>query len=268
VDDVVVGYRAFMRWEFVDRGRVVRAARAVDAATHPDHQGQGIFSRLTLHGLDEMRAAGVDFVFNTPNDQSRPGNLKLGWEVVGQVTPRVRPRSPASLLPVLRSRTPARHWGEPVAAGVRADEVFADASATAALLESAATSGGLRTRLSGEYLRWRFDADLLGYRVLPLGDDLTAGVACFRVRRRGDAREATIGEVLVPGGSSSARRRAIRAVLAATGADYALVVGGHLRDGVVPLPRGGPTLVWRAVCSSSRPALGDWHLTMGDIELF
>ena len=31
-----------------------RAVRAVDTATHPDHQGQGIFTALTLHALDAL----------------------------------------------------------------------------------------------------------------------------------------------------------------------------------------------------------------------
>ena len=66
------------------RGRrraAAHAVRAVDTATHPDFQGRGIFSRLTLGALDELRDEGVDFVFNTPNDQSRPGYLKMGWQV-------------------------------------------------------------------------------------------------------------------------------------------------------------------------------------------
>ena len=34
----VVGFRTFMRWEFVVDGRPVKAVRAVDTATHPDHR--------------------------------------------------------------------------------------------------------------------------------------------------------------------------------------------------------------------------------------
>ncbi len=83
----IVGYRAFMRWEFVGLGRTWRAVRAVDTATHPDHQGRGIFKALTLHALDVARDDGVDFVFNTPNEQSRPGYLKMGWQVVGARAP-------------------------------------------------------------------------------------------------------------------------------------------------------------------------------------
>ncbi len=39
---------------------------------------------------------GVDVVFNTPNDQSRPGYLKMGWSEVGRVPVAVRLRSALS----------------------------------------------------------------------------------------------------------------------------------------------------------------------------
>src|SRR4029079_3500391 len=80
----IAGFRAFMRWEFEGAGEVKRAVRTVDTATHPDYQGQGIFTKLTLAGLEELAAEGVDFVFNTPNDKSRPGYLKMGWHVLGR----------------------------------------------------------------------------------------------------------------------------------------------------------------------------------------
>ncbi len=61
----------------------VRAVRAVDTATHPDHQGRGIFSTLTP---TRSRRCGsrADLVFNTPNEKSLPGYLKMGWQIVGQ----------------------------------------------------------------------------------------------------------------------------------------------------------------------------------------
>ena len=102
-DGRIVGLRAFMRWEFVAGDRRFRAVRAVDTATHPDHQGKGIFSRLTLEALDALRDE-ADFIFNTPNEKSLPGYLKMGWQVVGQVPIRIRVRRP------IRFATRARSW--------------------------------------------------------------------------------------------------------------------------------------------------------------
>src|SRR5205823_70862 len=118
--DRVIGFRTFMRWEFGHAGRVYRAVRAVDTATHPEYQGRGIFSQLTRAGLDAMHNDGVDYVFNTPNEQSRPGYLKMGWHLVGRLPVSVRVRSPFSGLRVLRARVPADKWSSVCNAGVPA----------------------------------------------------------------------------------------------------------------------------------------------------
>ena len=52
---------------------------------HIDNQGKGIFKRLTLRALDDVQAKGECFDFNTPNNQSRPGYLKMGWQEVGKI---------------------------------------------------------------------------------------------------------------------------------------------------------------------------------------
>ena len=115
--DRLAGLRVLMRWEFLDGGQVVRAVRAVDTATDPDYQGRGIFTRLTLHAIDELAGEGVEFVFNTPNDQSRPGYLKMGWEVVGRLPTLVRPTRWRSIGRIAQARVPAERWSTPSSAG-------------------------------------------------------------------------------------------------------------------------------------------------------
>ena len=96
-DGRFVALRAFMRWTWQSGDRAVPAVRAVDTATHPDYRGRGLFKRLTLRLRDEMEAEGIGFVFNTPNAQSRPGYLKMGWSLVGKPTLWVRPVQPVRL---------------------------------------------------------------------------------------------------------------------------------------------------------------------------
>ena len=84
-NNYIVGVRAFMRWKWQRGDQVYSAFRAVDTATHPDHQGKGIFKKLTLRALEIGKERGVHFVFNTPNTQSKPGYLKMGWEVVDRL---------------------------------------------------------------------------------------------------------------------------------------------------------------------------------------
>src|SRR5690606_36989777 len=231
------------------------------------HQGRGIFRSLTLHALEALEEEGVDFVFNTPNDQSRPGYLTMGWQLVGQLTPWIRPVGARSLGRIARSRTPAGYWGEPTTAGVPAAEAFADDDAVSSLLEASESDDErLRTDRTPAYLRWRYPSSPLGYRVVTLGGDVAAGAACFRLRRRGAALEATVGDIFVPDGDPSTRRALVAEIARRSGADYVLVLNGSPRDGFVPTPGQGPTFVWRHLCHTEKPAVEAWALSMGDIE--
>jgi hypothetical protein len=63
----------------------------------------------------------------------------------------------------------------------------------------------------------------------------------------------------------------MRGVARAGAGDYCLVLTREnpWRSGYVPLPRQGPILTWRALASADDPpALGDWDLSLGDVELF
>jgi GNAT superfamily N-acetyltransferase len=268
--DRIAGLRVFMRWEFTLDGRPVRAVRAVDTATHPDYQGRGIFTLLTRHALDAVTAEGVDFVFNTPNDQSRPGYLKMGWEVVGKLPVSVRPRSPLALARMAAARVPAERWSAPCTAGVAAVDALADDAALADLLATQPAAAGLRTRMSGEFLRWRYGTPLLGYRAVVAPGGVADGVALMRARRRGSALEAVLCEVLAPEGDVRVARSLVRAVAREAGADYMLRIGGGVvdRGGFVRLPGQGPVLTRRAAAGEAPGAPGAWHLTLGDVELF
>lgn len=90
-DGEIIGVRAFMKWTWQKGGQQYSCFRAVDTATHPDHQGKGIFKKLTLRALEIAKEVDGDFVFNTPNDQSRPGYLKMGWLTVDKVKIKIVP---------------------------------------------------------------------------------------------------------------------------------------------------------------------------------
>lgn len=265
----VIGFRAFLRWEFERPGAVVRAVRAVDTATAPEARGGGVFTRLTLDGVAALAGEGVGFVFNTPNDQSRPGYLKMGWQDVGRVPLQVRVTSARSMARLAGARRPADLWSRPSEAGLLAAEVLADRAGVTALLRSQPPATGLRTRHSAEGLRWRYAGFApLGYRAWTGAGGVADGVALFRVRRRGTAVEAMIGDVLVPGGDPRAAAGLARAVLRVSGADYAVATGFRRWRGFAPVPRQGPLLTWRAAAAGGRPPMGAWDLSLGDVELF
>lgn len=263
----VVGFRAFMRWELEGPGGVVRAVRAVDTATHPEYQRRGIFSRLTCRALDELTAEGVALVFNTPNDRSGPGYLKLGWNKVGRLPVRFRPTSLGAIVHLAGARCPAERWSVPNTAGLPAAEALAD-PAVAGLLADQPSVPSVRTRRTPQFLTWRYGFEPLHYRAVLAGESAGDGLALFRCRRRGTAVEGTVCDVLVPGDDSRLRRRLLGKVLTVPGLDYVVDLSrGGARHDFMPLLRQSPTLYARTLATDSIPALPRWQLSLGDVEL-
>ena len=265
-DGRVVGYRTFLRWRFLDdAGRVVAAVRAVDTATDPAYRGMGIFRMLTLRAVADLTLAGDGIVFNTPNDQSRPGYLKMGWSVARRLPVGVLPTGPRAMATMITSRVPAALWSQETGVGLDAGEALGDPSVATALLQHA-PSHGFRTDRTPEYLAWRTSFGPLRYRLLLASDtDPVEGGIVFRLRRRGDAVEAAVVEQLVPNRRTGARL--VRRLLRETGADYAIGLRTGPSAGLLPLLGQGPLLTTRPLAASP-PSPKEWALTLGDVELF
>jgi GNAT superfamily N-acetyltransferase len=271
IDGRLAGFRTFLRWEWERAGGgSAKAVRAVDTATHPDFQGRGVFTRLTLGAIEELADDGVDFVFNTPNAQSRPGYLKMGWQTVGRLPVRIRPSGLRGLARMVGSRVPAAKWSIPSDVGESPAAVFGDEAAVDALLSSQPDSGGLRTRRSAAFFAWRYGLAPLAYRVLLAGSELVDGFLVFRLRQRGGAVEAVVADVVAPGASAEIEQRLVLSLARTSGADYLIRLDRRrLPPGrFVPLPRQGPIMTWRAVNETAMPPLSAWDVRLGDIELF
>lgn len=268
-DGAIIGLRVFLRWRFRGQsGKLLSAVRAVDTATHPDWRGKGVFSTLTRGALPDLAHEGVDFVFNTPNDKSMPGYLKMGWSKVGRVPIVARPRSVRSLGRLGRARTAADLWSEPVDTGEPATETFRDHGSVEALLAGARRPGKLTTDRSPAFFSWRYRFPPLHYRAFPLGDSLPDGVIVFRIRRRGGALEAAVCDVVVP--PNARLRSAFREIARQTGADYLLASASSAGPGAgfVRAVGLGPVLTWRPINRAGIPAMSDLGLALGDVELF
>ncbi len=267
----IVGFRTFLRWEFVAHdGHTIRAVRAVDTATDPDHQGRGIFTALTRAAIDELAAEGIELVFNTPNGKSLPGYLKLGWSTVGRLPVALMPTSWRFPLVAARARRAAGRLPVPTDAGEAAADVFARVELDA-LLRAPTSGDGLRTRRDRAFFAWRYGNPALGYRVVLVDDGASEdGLAVFRRRRRGDALEAVLCDVVVPNDDERVARHLVRRVARVADADYVLRIDSRIAtsDPFVRAPGVGPVLACRPLDGSAPPPSSAWALTMGDVELF
>jgi GNAT superfamily N-acetyltransferase len=274
-DGRVVGLRAFLRWRFVARGRTIEAVRAVDTATHPEFRGRGVFYRLTQEAIEALREE-ADLIFNTPNEKSLPGYLKLGWTVVGRIPVSIRVRRPGAFLWNLRARALRRPL--PAIEAPRAADALADTDGVEELLRRVERPDDrLSTPRTIAYLRWRYGtAPLLDYRAVRLEGG--EGMAIFRVRSRGGLWEGTVTELLVPARDVSAGRRLLRTVTRAAAVDHLTCsfprgsVGSRAarRAGYVRA-LGGKTLVANPLRGDAAPEptdLRSWALSLGDLEVF
>jgi GNAT superfamily N-acetyltransferase len=281
-DDRIVGLRAFMRWRFRSGARDVSAVRAVDTATHPDHQGRGIFSSLTREALDILEAD-TDLVFNTPNDKSLPGYLKLGWVEVGTVPSSVRVQR---LFAFARGVRTVRSMGRPsrrapLVRAEKAADALRDEEAVGELLRDAsAFEPRLHTAVDLAFLRWRYaDAPLLDYRAIgESSGGRLRGLVFFRLRPRGELWELAVADVITAPGDRACARRLLRAVVQACPADHSMTLvpaGSWLRSassraGFLPSRRGVllTTRPFRPDVIPDPRSLDSWALTLGTLEVF
>lgn len=296
-DGTLIGLRVFQRWRLRAGGVDVPAVRAVDTATHPDWRRRGVFRRLTLELVREVRDRGSALVFNTPNRLSGLGYRALGWHDLGRTRLRARPlrpwRTARGLLAERRRSEPeptlARPPGtEPIEA------LLGEPRLESFLTACFAAEARLHTVRDVPYLSWRYQPPIGppnggGYGALwHFAADGTGALIVARARRRRGLAEVTVCEVLTAGGASSTAAArllgtisaACRSGAAETGGDY-LVAGaarGTPEDaalaaaGFLPAGRRGPRLMVRPLATDLAAQVFDggrgWRLAAGDLELF
>ncbi len=150
-DGKLIGVRAFMRWEWKSNSKVYRALRAVDTATHPEYQGKGIFKKLTLSLVDNCGKNGDHFIFNTPNQQSRPGYLKMGWVEAGRLPITVSPTKPFSMFYNYLLHKPKKDNQDPAFGNI-----LEHTGLESLLNQHCQQAKTIITSVSPDYLKWRY----------------------------------------------------------------------------------------------------------------
>jgi hypothetical protein len=257
--------------------------RAVDTATHPAWQGRGIFRRLTEQLVEELRAEGVAFVFNTPNAKSRAGYLTMGWQDLGRASVLLRPTGVGALFGGRHSR--AGTADQVLGRFPAASELLLQPG-LAPLLESCARSAlaakGMHTAASLAYLDWRYArCPERDYRALwDFGSAPGNGEGAaliFRGRSRRGRFEVALCEILVGSGAEDAGRASelVRQVARSGSADYLIGLAASGSRARSVLRRSGfwfsvpgPSLTVRPLAQVAPQRPTRWWLSAGDLELF
>lgn len=259
----VIGVRAFMLWSWQIGAEKYSAYRAVDTATHPDHQGKGVFKKLTLRAIELGLEAGDDFIFNTPNNQSLRGYLKMDWKKVGKLRVRLMPISPLNW----KAARPAPGYMSKFKCEPQDIQSLCDKHNA-----SCEKQNTLFTPKSLAYLNWRYeDNPLQGYEVMAEKDYYLAGY----VKDHGRFKEFRVVEHLYENAAAfNVLKRKVKR-LAKLHAAHFVSMGnlGRATGSFAATGNFGPTLTFRNISLDAKEAdhyldLKNWSYSLGDLELF
>jgi GNAT superfamily N-acetyltransferase len=76
----LAGEISFGQYEFVDKGKVIKAIYSYQTMVHPDFQRRGLFSLLTKKVIELAKEKNIDIIFNFPNHNSYYPFLKLDFK--------------------------------------------------------------------------------------------------------------------------------------------------------------------------------------------
>ncbi|MGI9896059.1 GNAT family N-acetyltransferase [Vibrio natriegens] len=167
----VLAFRAFVRWEFIYLGEIKSYLRPVDSAVCPTARGRGLFKSLTLHVINSPVASAFDGIFNTPNENSLPIYLHLGWKKISNLT--------FSILPLYPIPTFSNNLKK-----ISYDKL--------SKFTKSINKCGTNTDLT--YLKWRYvDCPTFDYLYFEVSDNC---IVIYRINKRYFLTEAIICDVL------------------------------------------------------------------------
>jgi hypothetical protein len=251
-----------MRWKWKNQNTEYATIRAVDTATHPDFQGKGIFSKLTLSALEELKTD-INFVYNTPNEKSMPGYLKMGWIEQGRMPVKIRVNP-------LEYKKQKIHR-DPVDWNSVNFSIFAHQQTTQ-----------LQTIYSPEYLQWRYvDNPVVEYDYLTDGHSF---LVIFRYKPHRSGIELRITDVFIlkEKFSLEARRDLSQQLQSKSKPVFLITVSARQLTamnslvpgfGLFPSLNQGPIVTLRNLNLESESfqqikRINEWAFSLGDMELF
>lgn len=256
----IIGIRAFLKWQYQLGDQTLSACRAVDTATHPDHQGKGIFKNLSLSLIEEIKSEGVDLIFNTPNSKSTPGYLKMGWEKWGKLPLKLNFHLNSSRSKVMLEKA---NW-EPI------EELVT-------LLEmNSKPCTKVQTKLVSGYINWRYrDNPLFNYQYISDGRHY---LLIYRIKEGTMGREFRICDFFSTSTLSNSMEKELNQALNQrikhSGARFSSFSGltypdqKNIQLGLIPILKIGPMVTLRKVNESLDPMNQDWAWSLGDLEVF
>lgn len=259
----IVGVRAFMRWRWRQGEEEISAIRAVDTATHPGWQGRGIFKKLTLGMLERCEEEKTDMVFNTPNQKSKPGYLKMGWQEAGKLPLKAGIKRPLPLIFNKIFRSLSTRFVE-----LKLPDYSLEKAIERFDLSKIVQSSRIGTDYSRAYLKWRY-LDIPVIRYYGLASDCS--LLIFRLKQGPPGTELRITDAF---GDENTLQQGVKELMRTLHFDYMSVSGFSTLSLPLLLRKSGNFGPGVTVRPLYRKNIDDfagfagWSPSLGDLEVF
>lgn len=223
----LVGARAFFPLRLAAGEDAYDAFQPCDTMVRSEHRRRGLFTRMTERAIEHY-ADDVDLYFNFPNHRSLPGNLELGWRVVGEQETYYRIQNPTAWLPALDpvepiARTLASGYGSvrdrlaDAGAGLERTHYDGVPAARLAALAGTETVSAFHVVRDETFYGWRFENPLWTYRSVVAsrdGDPVAALVYGRRERTDGPTTVRIVDALPLAAGTDAHRTVVFSGLLA------------------------------------------------------
>lgn len=191
-DGTIAAVRCLWRSSLLYKGKSHVAYQPCDTATHPDYRRQGLFTRITKLAMEQAESEGAKFIYNFPNDQSKPGYMKLGWEEGCEVIKMFKLLSPIKFASqIIKNKGKIGEFKE--ISEELEERFFENNLKLGKTIRKLPIKDHIAvTERTESYIAWRFkDHPRNSYGILIKGD---SGVV-FRLGDRGKLREVSIVDI-------------------------------------------------------------------------
>lgn len=264
-NEQIVGVRAFMRWEWKDENKILKAVRAVDTATHPDFQGKGIFKQLTLQLLNECKEYGDNFVFNTPNVKSESGYIKMGWLSAGNLPVKISIKHPIEIIKNRFRNQKSTEFLELDHSNAHRFDL--NHALTTYRNGFSLNENKIQTNKSPQYISWRYlQIPLIKY----YGHASMDGLVIFRLKLSANGRELRVVDHF---GNKKITNKLVHEIYKSL--PFHFLSAGSIEDmkmpGMIKVKIKGPTVTVRSLKDINIDRLigfSNWSPSLGDLEVF